>query len=86
LLEAKMAEQLFLYGVYTIHVRPLELQGSHWDAEYEIRHRNKAVKPWTTVGGDAGYLDQADAIESAHQQAVGDIERGAGIPKPRGFP
>jgi hypothetical protein len=44
-----MAEQLFLYGVYSIHVRPLELNGARWDAEYEIRHREKAVKSWTTV-------------------------------------
>ena len=50
-----MAEQLFLYGVYSIHVRPLELSGARWDAEYEIRHREKAVKSWTTVGGDGGY-------------------------------
>ena len=39
-----MVEQLFLYGVYSIHVRPIELSGARWDAEYEIRHRDKAVK------------------------------------------
>ncbi len=81
-----MAEQLFLYGVYAIHVRPLELQGARWDAEYEIRHRDKAVQPWTTVGGDAGYGDMTEAIESAHRQAVADIDHGAGIPKPHAFP
>jgi hypothetical protein len=81
-----MAEQLFLYGVYAIHVRPLELQGARWDAEYEIRHRDKPVKPWTTVGGDNGYGDATEAVESAHRQAVADIDHGAGIPKPRPFP
>ena len=81
-----MAEHLFQYGVYSIHVRPLELSGARWDAEYEIRHRDKAVKPWTTVGGDAGYADQAEAVDSAHRQAVDDIEHGAGIPKPHAFP
>jgi hypothetical protein len=81
-----MAEQLFLYGVYAIHVRPLELQGARWDAEYEIRHRDKAVQTWTTVGGDDGYGDQTEAVESAHRQAVADIDHGAGIPKPRTFP
>ncbi len=39
-----MPEQVFLYGVYAIHVRPVELQGSRWDAEYEIRHNDKAVR------------------------------------------
>ncbi|MGF6753062.1 hypothetical protein [Paraburkholderia sp. GAS334] len=81
-----MAEQLFLYGVYAIHVRPLELQGARWDAEYEIRHRDKPVQVWTTVGGDAGFDELAEAVESAHRQAVADIEHGAGIPKPRSFP
>ncbi|MGH8777433.1 hypothetical protein [Paraburkholderia sp.] len=81
-----MADQLFLYGVYAIHVRPLELHSARWDAEYEIRHRDKAVKAWTTVGGDAGYADLEEAIETAHRQAVSDIDHGAGIPKPRGFP
>jgi hypothetical protein len=81
-----MAEQLFLYGVYSIHVRPLELQGTRWDAEYEIRHRDKAVKTWTTIGGDAGYADQTEAVSTAHQKAIDDIERGAGIPKPHTFP
>ena len=57
-----MDEQLFLYGVYSIHVRPLELNGARWDAEYEIRHREKAVKSWTTVGGDDGYADEAEAV------------------------
>ncbi|CAH2903712.1 MAG: FIG00454702: hypothetical protein [uncultured Paraburkholderia sp.] len=76
-----MVEQLFLYGVYSIHVRPIELSGARWDAEYEIRHREKAVKPWTTVGGD-----EAEAIAAAHQQAVDDIEHGAGIPKPAHSP
>ncbi len=81
-----MAEQLFLYGVYAIHVRPLELQGARWDAEYEIRHRDKPVQPWTTVGGDAGFGEPGEAVESAHRQAVADIDHGAGIPKPRSFP
>ncbi|TDN68279.1 hypothetical protein [Paraburkholderia sp. BL10I2N1] len=81
-----MAEQLFLYGVYAIHVRPLELQGARWDAEYEIRHRDKPVQTWTTVGGDDGYGDATEAVESAHRQAVADIDHGAGIPKPRAFP
>jgi hypothetical protein len=85
-MEAFMAEQLFLYGVYSIHVRPLELNGARWDAEYEIRHREKAVKSWTTVGGDDGYADEAEAVAAAHQQAIDDIEHGAGIPKPRAFP
>ena len=81
-----MPEQIFLYGVYSIHVRPVELQGSRWDAEYEIRHHDKAVQPWTTVGGDDGLADKAEAVELAHQRAVSDIEAGAGIPKPRAFP
>ena len=81
-----MAEELFLYGVYSIHVRPIELSGPRWDADYEIRHREKAVKAWTTVGGDNGYGDAAQAIAAAHQQAVEDIEHGAGIPKLRAFP
>jgi hypothetical protein len=84
--EAKMVDQLFLYGVYAIHVRPLELQGARWDAEYEIRHRDHAIQVWTTVGGDAGFPNETDAIEAAHRQAVADIEHGAGIPKPRTFP
>jgi hypothetical protein len=85
-LEAIMAEQLFLYGVYSIHVRPLELQGARWDAEFEIRHLERAVQAWKTVGGDAGFAGETEAIEAAHQQAVTDIEHGAGIPKPRTFP
>ena len=39
-----MAEQHFPYGVYSIHVRPLELQGARWDAEYEIRQLDRAVQ------------------------------------------
>jgi hypothetical protein len=85
-LEDIMPEQLFLYGVYAIHVRPLELQGARWDAEYEIRHHDKAVKTWTTVGGDGGLTNAAEAVDLAHKQAVADIEAGAGIPKPRAFP
>jgi hypothetical protein len=81
-----MAEQLYLYGVYSIHVRPIPLEGAHWDAEYEIRHQDKPVQRWTTVGGDVGYEHEVDAIEAAHQQAIADIERGAGVPKPRAFP
>ncbi|HEV3422771.1 MAG TPA: hypothetical protein VG105_03105 [Paraburkholderia sp.] len=81
-----MAEQLFLYGVYAIHVRPLELQGARWDAEYEIRHRDTAVQVWTTIGGDAGYASETEAIEAAHNHAIADIEHGAGIPKPHAFP
>jgi hypothetical protein len=85
-LEDIMPEQLFLYGVYAIHVRPIELQGAHWDAEYEIRHHDKPVQTWTTVGGDGGLVNAAEAVELAHKQAVADIEAGAGIPKPRSFP
>lgn len=81
-----MAEEAFIYGVYSIHVRTLELEGSRWDAEYEIRQHDKPVQRWMTVGGDAGYASAAHAIESAHHQAVADIERGAGVPKPRAFP
>jgi hypothetical protein len=81
-----MPEQIFLYGVYAIHVRPIELQGARWDAEYEIRHHDKAVQAWTTVGGDTGLSDRAEAVELAHQRGVADIEAGAGIPKPRAFP
>jgi len=81
-----MDEQLFQYGVYSIHVRSIELSGARWDAEYEIRPRDKAVKAWTTVGGDAGYADEAEAVQNAHRQAVDDIEHGAGIPKPHAFP
>jgi hypothetical protein len=81
-----MAEQLFLYGVYSIHVRPLELQGARWDAEYEIRHRDHPVQRWTTVGGERGYADPAAAVDAAHQQAVADIDHGAGVPKPHTFP
>lgn len=81
-----MAEELYSYGVYSIHVRPIELEGSRWDAEYEIRQQDKPVQRWTTIGGDAGYADVTDAIESARRQAEADIERGAGVPKPRAFP
>lgn len=81
-----MAEELYLYGVYSIHVRPLELQGAHWDAEYEIRHQDKPVQTWKTVGGDSGYGTPAEAIEAAHKQAVADLDSGAGVPKPRRFP
>lgn len=81
-----MPEPLFLYGVYTIHVRPIELQGARWDAEYEIRQGDHAVQAWTTVGGDTGYTSDAEAVDAAHRQAVADIEHGAGIPKPRSFP
>ncbi|HMC46197.1 hypothetical protein [Burkholderia sp. S171] len=81
-----MPEQLFLYGVYSIHVRPIELQGTRWDAEYEIRHLDKAVQPWKTIGGDNGLSSPTDAIGAAHVQAVADIEAGAGIPKPKTFP
>ena len=81
-----MPEQIFLYGVYSIHVRPVELQGARWDAEYEIRHNDKAVQAWSTVGGDDGLADKAQAVDLAHQRAVADIEAGAGIPKPRAFP
>jgi hypothetical protein len=81
-----MAEQLYLYGVYSIHVHPIALEGARWDAEYEIRHQDKPVNTWTTVGGDSGYSNEADAIEAAHRQAVTDIEHGAGVPKPKAFP
>jgi hypothetical protein len=81
-----MAEELFAYGVYSIHVRPIELAGSRWDAEYEIRQHDKPMQRWTTVGGDAGYASIAEAIEVARQQAQSDIEHGAGVPKPKAFP
>lgn len=81
-----MAEERFLYGVYSIHVRPIELEGTRWDAEYEIRQHEKPVQRWTTIGGDTGYASAVDAIESAHRQAVADIEHGAGVPKPKAFP
>lgn len=81
-----MTEQLYLYGVYSIHVRPLALQGARWDAEYEIRHLEKPVQRWTTIGGDDGYPSEGEAIEAAHARAVSDIEHGAGVPKPRAFP
>ena len=81
-----MEEALYLYGVYSIHVRPLELEGARWDAEYEIRHQDKPVQRWTTIGGDDGYASHADAIDAAHRQAVADIEKGAGVPKPKNFP
>jgi hypothetical protein len=81
-----MPEQIFLYGVYAIHVRPVELQGARWDAEYEIRHNDKAVQTWTTVGGDTGLTDKKEAVELAHQRGVADIDAGAGIPKPPTFP
>lgn len=81
-----MAEQLFLFGVFAIHVRPLELQGSRWDAEYQITHRDRPVQPWTTIGGNRGFDAADQAIDAAHRQAVADIEHGAGIPKPHVFP
>ncbi|HEX7683791.1 MAG TPA: hypothetical protein VF446_09705 [Trinickia sp.] len=81
-----MAEELYPYGVYSIHVRPIELEGSRWDAEYEIRLQDKTVQRWTTIGGDTGYGEVTDAIESARRQAESDIEHGAGVPKPRTFP
>jgi hypothetical protein len=85
-MEVKMAEALYPYGVYSIHVRPIELEGSRWDAEYEIRQQDKPVQRWTTVGGDTGYASETEAIESARRQAETDIEHGAGVPKPRAFP
>lgn len=81
-----MVEQLYLYGVYSIHVRAIELEGARWDAEYEIRHQDKPVRKWTTVGGDNGYAAEDEAIDAAHKQAVTDIEHGAGVPKPKAFP
>lgn len=81
-----MTEQIFLYGIYGIYVRPLELQGARWDAEYEIRQGDKPVQHWTTVGGVLGYTDAAAAISAAHEQAVEDIKHGAGLPKPKAFP
>ena len=81
-----MAEEQFVYGVYAIQVRTIEREGARWDAEYEIRQHDKPVQRWMTIGGDAGYASAADAIDSAHRQAVADIERGAGVPKPRAFP
>jgi hypothetical protein len=81
-----MSEKHFLYGVYSIHVRPIELQGTRWDAEYEIRHLEKSVQSWKTVGGDNGLSSPTDAIAAAHRQAVADIDAGAGIPKPKTFP
>lgn len=81
-----MSEQLFLYGVYAIHVHPLELQGARWDAEYQITHRDKAVQAWVTVGGNAGFDAPTQAVDAARRQAIADIEHGAGIPKPHGFP
>jgi len=65
-----MSEQLFLYGVYAIHVHPLELQGARWDAEYQITHRDKAVQPWVTVGGNAGYDAPTQAVDAARRQAI----------------
>lgn len=38
-----MPEQLFLHGLFTIHVRAVELMGSRWNAEYEIRQLEKRV-------------------------------------------
>jgi hypothetical protein len=81
-----MPEEIFLYGVYSIVVRSVELHGSRWDAEYEIRHLDKPVQRWKLVGGDAGLTNAQDAIDMAHKQAVADIEAGAGIPKPHAFP
>lgn len=81
-----MVEQLYLYGVYSIHVRAIELEGARWDAEYEIRHQDKPVQKWTTVGGDSGYGTEDEAIDAAHKRAVTDIEHGAGVPKPKAFP
>jgi hypothetical protein len=85
-MEVSMVEQLHLYGVYSISVRSIPLEGARWDAEYEIRHQDKTVQPWTTVGGDDGYADEAHALEVAREKAVADIEHGAGVPKPRAFP
>lgn len=81
-----MADQLFLHGVYAIHVHPLELQGARWDAEYQITHDDQPVQPWVTVGGNAGFAALDEAIEAARRQAIADIDHGAGIPKPRTFP
>jgi hypothetical protein len=81
-----MPEERFLYGVYSIVVRSVELHGARWDAEYEIRHLDKAVQHWKLVGGDAGLTSAKEAIDMAHKQAVADIEAGAGIPKPHAFP
>jgi hypothetical protein len=81
-----MAEQLFLYGVYAIHVHPLALQDARWDAEYQITHRDTPVQPWITVGGNAGFDAATVAVDAARRQAIADIEHGAGIPKPHTFP
>jgi len=81
-----MPEQLFLHGVFTIHVRAVELLGSRWNAEYEIRQLDKPVQRWKTVSGNEGFVDASEAVEQAHREAVADIDAGAGIPKPRTFP
>lgn len=81
-----MAEQLFVHGVYEIHVRPIELQGSRWDAEYEIHEAGKTVRRWTTIGGDAGLDDAQTAIDAARRDAIAAIEHGDVMPKPRAFP
>jgi hypothetical protein len=81
-----MNEQLFLYGVYTIHVRPIELANVRWNAEYEIRESEKPVRKWTTVGGDEGFARVADAIDAAHRAAIAVIEHGDALPKPKAFP
>ncbi len=82
-----MAEQLFLYGVYSIHVRPISNSTAH--AGTRNTKSGIARKPSSRgppIGGDSGYGDEAEAVAAAHQQAVDDIEHGAGIPKPRAFP
>ena len=78
--------RLFLFGVFAIHVRPLEMQGARWDAEYEICHRDTPVQPWTTIGGTGGFASADEAVDAAHRQALADIEHGIGIPKPQVFP
>ncbi len=81
-----MPEQIFLYGVYGFMCARSNFRARAWDAEYEIRHNDKAVQAWTTVGGDEGLTDRAEAIELAYQRGVADIEAGTGIPKPPTLP
>ncbi len=86
-LEAIMAEQLFLYGVYSIPCAPDRTQRralgrrvrnpASRDKRSSLDDRRRRQRSWRR---------SAEAIAAAHQQAVEDTEHGAGIPKPRAFP
>ena len=81
-----MSEQLFLYGVYCDPRAPTRTAGRALGRRIRNPSSRQGRADWTTVGGDDGLSNAADAIDRRTQQAVADIDAGAGIPKPRTFP